>query len=848
MFNILPDLTKKFCKGKIVVEEILESASRGSFKNSLNEILMKIFDEKSLFITPTPFLSKKLVHLFRMNKIKKGDAVWRSPEIYSLNFFVEKKFQESPSNYRIMNVENAILLFYKVFKENQFDHFSKEYISEFLKLFNFIDKMAIQLKNDEEDELFNERESILYKFNSIRRENKFLSYSEIIDEVISLVNQNRLNLKEKIVVFDSYEFSPVEQKFIEFFKSKCEVETVFLEDGDAKILDLFLYEKPQEEVESVVNEVLKEWEGGKRSIAIAYFEDDYKNLVEESFREFESRKGDKILYNLDDDLFVTKTSAYQLVLRVLSISSGILPYNITFLLENPFFNKKIDVEALKKKIALSNDPIGEVKSYFNCDFSFFLKKEKIKVKEITGNIEQFLQNYQFNGVNEEALSIIDDYLKFFEVEFGDEEIEIKDFSYLFEKIISFSKIKGNFFENIGIDIIPYKLLPFANYEKVFLVGCHQGVLPSSIENYSLLSGKEKETLEFFKIEKNFEKEKRFFESIVKSNEIQFSRSKKNDKLEPYLSSPFIKGNEIEKTFSRFDKNLNQNFHSLESNKIVEGCKSERVVRKNTFNLNFPFPEKMSVTGEITSIYKCPFQFFVKYILKVEEVDEYTLLFNRKDFGNFLHQIIEKWTQKTKDYETIGDNEKSELKRIVDDVINGYNGSQFEKECLYIVLFGREGKRGILDNFIEFERKRIEGGFKVVEIEAKKSVNFEGIEVTGKMDRIEENGEILRIIDFKSAKSTTEWDRFQVKSYIKIEEGTEGDKKVEGALCHILDRFKFDNITLAGEDFHRVRANIEELREKNVKVDPFKDACKYCTYSNMCHFKEFEREEDGEQST
>jgi len=50
--------------------------------------------------------------------------------------------------------------------------------------------------------------------------------------------------------------------------------------------------------------------------------------------------------------------------------------------------------------------------------------------------------------------------------------------------------------------------------------------------------------------------------------------------------------------------------------------------------------------------------FVKYILKVEEVDEYTLLFNRKDFGNFLHQIIEKWTQKTKDYETIGDNEKA----------------------------------------------------------------------------------------------------------------------------------------------------------------------------------------------
>jgi len=158
---------------------------------------------------------------------------------------------------------------------------------------------------------------------------------------------------------------------------------------------------------------------------------------------------------------------------------------------------------------------------------------------------------------------------------------------------------------------------------------------------------------------------------------------------------------------------------------------------------------------------------------------------------------------------------------VDDVINGYNGSQFEKECLYIVLFGREGKRGILDNFIEFERKRIEEGFKVVEIEAKKSVNFEGIEVTGKMDRIEENGEILRIIDLKSAKSTTEWDRFQVKSYIKIEEGTEGDKKVEGALCHILNRFKFDNITLAGEDFYRVRANIEELREKMSKWIPLK---------------------------
>ena len=830
------------------MEEILESGNRSSFKKYLSEKLRTIFDENRTIITSTPFLSKKLVHLFRMEKINSGEKVWISPEVYSLNFFVEKKFQEIPSDYRIMNVENAILLFYKVFQENHFNYFSMEYISEFLKLFNFIDRMAIQLKNNEEDEIFNERVSILDKFNSLRKESKLLAYSEIIDNVVSLVHQSRLKLPKKIVVFDSFEFSPIEQKFIEFLKGKCEVESVSFENGDTQDLELFLYEKPEEEVQSVINQVLKEWKDGKRSIAISYFEDDYKKLVDESLREFEPREGDKILYNLDDDLFLAKTSVYQSVFRLLNLSSGILPYNIIFLLENPFFKKKIDIETVKEKIVRSNEPIEMVKSYFNCSLSFFLNRAKIKVGEIVGNVKQFLKNYQFDGVNIEALSIVDDYLKFFEVEIGDEEIYIKDFSYLFEKILSFSKIKGNIFENIGIDVIPYKLLPFTNYEKVFLLGCHQGVLPSSIENYSLLSGKEKEGLEFFKIEKNIERERKFFESVVKSNEIQFSRSKANENLEPYLSSPFINGKETEKIFSRFDKNLNQNFHSLESNKIVEGYKSERVVRKNTFNVNFSFPQRMSVTGELTSINKCPFQFFIKYILKVEEVDEYTLLFNRKDLGSFLHQIIEKWTQKTKDYETIGDNEKSELKRIMDDVINGYDSSQFEKECLNKVLSGREGKKGILDNFIDFERKRIEEGFIVVEIEAKKAVNLEGIEVTGKMDRVEENGEILRIIDFKSGKSATEWDKYQVKIYIKMEKGIESDKKVEGGLCHILDRFKFNNITIAGEDFQRVEANIEELRNKIVKVDPFKDACKYCSYSNMCHFKEFEREEDGEQST
>jgi len=105
------------------------------------------------------------------------------------------------------------------------------------------------------------------------------------------------------------------------------------------------------------------------------------------------------------------------------------------------------------------------------------------------------------------------------------------------------------------------------------------------------------------------KREEIFESIVKSNEIQFSRSKKNEQVGvPISPLPLLREMRLKKHFQRFDKNLNQNFHSLESNKIVEGCKSERVVREETFDVNFLLPEKMSVTGEITSIYKCPFQF------------------------------------------------------------------------------------------------------------------------------------------------------------------------------------------------------------------------------------------------
>lgn len=180
----------------------------------------------------------------------------------------------------------------------------------------------------------------------------------------------------------------------------------------------------------------------------------------------------------------------------------------------------------------------------------------------------------------------------------------------------------------------------------------------------------------------------------------------------------------------------------------------------------------SSVSRLEQFNRCPFAYFTKYVLNVNEKKEYKM--SKLDTGSFMHEVIEKFSKfivaKDISWQDIILDEK--IKRICTDKINEIVDKIFEEEyskyiteSRYIVLKVKLKKAmyraifAIADSFNHSEFRPL--GY---EIEFEKDALFAPIEVEleggkklllrGKIDRIDslklENETYLRIVDYKSS--------------------------------------------------------------------------------------------------
>ncbi len=166
--------------------------------------------------------------------------------------------------------------------------------------------------------------------------------------------------------------------------------------------------------------------------------------------------------------------------------------------------------------------------------------------------------------------------------------------------------------------------------------------------------------------------------------------------------------------------------------------------------------------------KCPFSFHLKYVLKLNEEEEFKI--RSLDTGNFMHEVIDEVFSKIEtnqlDVKTIS---KEELNKIIEEIINQKLGMSknyiFTSSPKFIVLTKRlkkvvnesiqyiieqlkNSKFELYGHELEFNEK---SELKPMKIDLE---NGNQVTVTGKIDRIDiaktENNTYVRIIDYKSS--------------------------------------------------------------------------------------------------
>lgn len=148
--------------------------------------------------------------------------------------------------------------------------------------------------------------------------------------------------------------------------------------------------------------------------------------------------------------------------------------------------------------------------------------------------------------------------------------------------------------------------------------------------------------------------------------------------------------------------------------------------------------------------KCPYSFYLKYGLKLKEKEEFRI--KTIDTGSFMHEIIDTFFKKVSDISNLDNSKIPDIvEEMIEEKLSLKRNYMFTSSKKFIVLTNRLKK--LIIKSIEYIVYQIKNSnFEILSNELEFTKKINNVEISGKIDRVDisNNGEYLRVIDYKSS--------------------------------------------------------------------------------------------------
>lgn len=165
----------------------------------------------------------------------------------------------------------------------------------------------------------------------------------------------------------------------------------------------------------------------------------------------------------------------------------------------------------------------------------------------------------------------------------------------------------------------------------------------------------------------------------------------------------------------------------------------------------PPPDLQLPTSLPVSAFKrylqCPFRFFLRHILKMRSIDVETRELNPAAFGNLLHDILAKLNQQELDRHCNHVTLIKKLRRIAEQTLK----HRYGKQLSFALRLQHEA---LIARLIAFCERQVEdisanGSRMVLNTEESFEIPLNGVTIKGRIDRIDQYGKHLELIDYKT---------------------------------------------------------------------------------------------------
>lgn len=155
------------------------------------------------------------------------------------------------------------------------------------------------------------------------------------------------------------------------------------------------------------------------------------------------------------------------------------------------------------------------------------------------------------------------------------------------------------------------------------------------------------------------------------------------------------------------------------------------------------PASVSISA-YNSLVACPYQFYARHILRLNELDEVQEGIEKRDYGERVHEILQRFHER---YARVSEHSADELETVLRQISEGVFADLLQQDFEARAWLARWLKA--VPAYIEWQIKNEIQGWRYAESESAFDWQLEGVRLRGRIDRLDVNGEAKRVLDYKT---------------------------------------------------------------------------------------------------
>ncbi|MDI6764642.1 MAG: PD-(D/E)XK nuclease family protein [Thermodesulfobacteriota bacterium] len=862
-----------------------------------------------LVLTATSRLSRRLLHCFRLARIKKGEEGWKTPAIFGFNRWVKNTYESLWEPFQPLSRLAALRLWDEATQGVKWMEELRPGPFLYLELqdsFDLLMRSGQPLVGSPSGHMLADwRREVFGHFLDLLEKNRYVPWGNILKRVGEALAEGRISLPQNIILAGFNEFSPIEESLVKSLSEKSKIYLYRTSKSPDENVRVRVYATPEQECQSVCAEVIECWNKKQRRLGVVFLDPDYFKLFKQPFEELtdrEERPPDALRYNLTGGTPLSEHPLFQTALLPLRLSDEPQPNGLlSSLLFSPYARRIKQDQELAVRSTLWGQNNSETLanllfrlSHIGCPVQplrnlCFYKKKPLKVwleelENLWKNLGFPLLRCETDTLAKEHLLMIVENLK---SETGHLEMGRKDVLAWLNAASRGIEVVEKTPETAGIQILNLVESRGLAFDRVWVVGAHGRALPQMMGDLPFLDSDELRKIEGGTAEGQWETGQRNLSCLLASApDVTFSRAASRGEDFPYLPCPLIP-DESSQEGSQYTVDLWKRppMEWLRARWLREGLKGlESISRESKERVseyvNYTLTGQMRVT-QFEDLLLCPFKYFAGHLLALGPLEELKIGIDPGERGEVIHKILREFTRGLAKAAPDWPDEKGKALEFLVKTIDTILGDKM-KDPFWMVerlrLLGNDQFPGLLKTWLDVEQERALAGWRFEAAEESfegLSIGETGISLRGRLDRIDSHPEKGKALwDYKTgdppnSKEVTEWMvRPQLPAYLLAikkgllsrlggwKGGTEAGyislKRVSEVKVRGLEKVDWDNFL--EKWIEGVSKRLEGPLKGVYSPDPLpppstpqnEGGCKHCPFPNICGLDE-QREEEGDPS-